>query len=438
MYIYRLTILTLAAIMLLPSTANAHCGGKHGPGHPHCANEPPPPPSECTDVFPGFLYEVEATRKNPSEIRLSSSDGCRTELVAVGASGATFHMTADNSSGVIVWSDEDPQQNGAYSIKRIDFTVSGSGALSVDPAVTILPLAGEEALPGDHLIYDNFDVWGDANHNQLYMAISVYRAFNSGPNAGSELLEALIYDLNDLTGNLSGPAPDVRAIYSQEYGSWQPGGWQDAGDPSTLPDCNNVAHPQYVPTCYYTQTVTFNASGTRLYLGQGLAHYLSSSADEYWHSQMRINIDGMAAGLPPSLWNLSAPELIWAVDQGIGGPEHGRPRPAANRYVQPSNELIIASGETLDTDVCASLYAPFTDGDSGEPQSDIWLNCTASPLIGAPQVGTWESPDSYLIRKRIQQGKGRYDIYRFHYSTAGLAGTEELLIERAVAPDTGL
>jgi hypothetical protein len=39
MYIYRLTILTLAAIMLLPSTAYAHCNGKHTGNHPHCTGD---------------------------------------------------------------------------------------------------------------------------------------------------------------------------------------------------------------------------------------------------------------------------------------------------------------------------------------------------------------------------------------------------------------
>jgi hypothetical protein len=256
-------------------------------------------------------------------------------------------------------------------------------------------------------------------------------------------VEALIYDLNDLEGDLSGPAPDVRTIYRHEeiypqdedIWHWQPGGWLDAGDPSTLPDCKNVTYPEYVPTCYAAGKMTFNASGTRLYLGLGLGRDLIDSDNENWLSQARINTDDMAdPNVPLSDWNLSGPELLWA-----GGPAGGRARPGVDPYVRPSPEIFVTGGESLDTDLCAGKYAPYTDGNNGEPLTNLWLEeCTVGPLVGIPPASTWESSNSYLFDRLSQQGRGRSEIYRFHYSSEGLAGTEQLLMELARSPDTGM
>ena len=77
---------------------------------PECKDDggDPPPPTGCTDTFPAFAYVTQGTRKTPEEIRLSSSDGCRTEFLAVAPGWSMrMHMTEDRSKGVVVWV-EDP------------------------------------------------------------------------------------------------------------------------------------------------------------------------------------------------------------------------------------------------------------------------------------------------------------------------------------------
>jgi hypothetical protein len=401
------------------------------------------------DTFPAFLYEVEQTRKSPSELRLASSDACRTEFIAADHGFAKYHMTdiqADGSaSGVIVWVEDGPQVNLDYIVKRVDLTVDGAGTLTVDPPVTILPLAGEEALIGDALRYDYVDIWGDTGHDLLYMAIVRQREFNSGTNEGTAIREILIYNLNDLEGNLAEPA-GVHAVYSladisiQDWNAWQPGGWLDAGDPSMLPDCNSIAHPQYVPTCYTDGDLTFNPSGTRLYHSSPLGRDLHDSEDESWQSTLRINTEDMATGVPINDWNLTGPEMAWTFDIFSGGkqPFGAIPRPGANRYVRPNPEIVAAYREFLNADQCASEYLPYVDGNA-EPQSDLWLACVVNFIGFTRQTGriTWDTPDSYLFDRLSQQGKPRKDIFRLDV-TGPYAGTEEVLIERAEGPDTGM
>jgi hypothetical protein len=354
-------------------------------------------------------------------------------------------IQADGSaSGVIVWVEDGPQVNLDKIVKRVDLTVDGAGNLTVDPPVTILPLAGEEALVGDALHYDWIDLWGNSSHDLLYMAIVRQREFNSGSNPGTGTREILIYNLNDLTGNLADPA-GVHAVYRiadisiQNWNGWQPGGWLDAGDPSTLPDCNLVADPQYVPTCYLGGEIRFNPSGTRLYHSNTLGRDLHDSEDESWHSTLRINTEDMAAGDPIAEWNLAGPEMVWAFDIFSGGdvPIGATPRPGTNRYVRPDPEIVEASGEFLNADLCASEYLPYIGGNAA-PQSDLWVGCKVN-LIAAPRGGgiVWDTPDSYLFDRLSQQGKPRKDIFRLHVS-GSIAGTEEVLIERAERPDTGM
>jgi hypothetical protein len=450
MKIFLLLAVSSISFLLMPIEASAHCAGKHTGDHPHCVSEPPPPPSGCTDTFPAFLYSAGTTRKSEPDLRLASSDACRTESVATEFGIANYHMTdiqADGSvSGVIVWVEDAPGENPLQSkiVKRTDFTVDGSGNLTVVPAVTILPLIGEEPVQGDLLHYDYIDIWGNSSHDLLYMAIVLQRQFNSGGNAGTGTREILIYNLNDLTGNLANPA-GVHAIYSladisiQDWNAWQPGGWQDAGDPSTLPDCNLVAHPQYVPTCYLGGEIRFNPSGTRLYHSNSLGRDLHNSEDESWASTLRIKTEDMAAGDPITEWNLAGPEMVWTFDFFTEGdkPYGATPRPDANRHVRPDPEIVEASAEFLNADLCVSEYLPYIGGNA-EPQSDLWVGCKVN-LIAAPRGGwiVWDTPDSYLFERLSQQGKPRQDIFRLHVTGAS-AGTEELLIENAAQPDTGM
>ena len=183
-----------------------------------------------------------------------------------------MHMAEDGSKGVVVWV-EDSDNNQQKIVRRLDFTVDASGEFSAGEPITILPIAGEEPLPGEELYLTVRDVWGDANHDLLYMAVTRFRSFNSGTYAGKKMYEALIYNLNDLTDNSALPLPGVRTIQRQlkaSDGTNESSDWLDAGDPSTLPDCYEVLYPQFVPTCYNADLMTFNSSGKRLYLGSGL------------------------------------------------------------------------------------------------------------------------------------------------------------------------
>jgi hypothetical protein len=331
-----------------------------------------------------------------------------------------MHMTADKSKGVIVWAE-------GSVIRRLDFTVDESGDLQAGQPVTILPRSGEEPLPGDSLNYTVWDVWGDAAHDSLYIAVMQLESFNSGPDAGAGTRVGSIYDLNTLA---------EYKFFDQFIpgeGTQESFDWLDAGDPSTLPDCYSVPYPQFVPTCYKVRNMKFNPSGTRLYLERNLQTDLRSEGEVY-RGFMRINTEDMAAGLALSAWDLAGPEMVFASEAGLEGL---LPRPDTDPYGLPDPE-IVASGEYfLDADACAIDYAPFADGNS-EPQSSIWQGCIVPGLIGHTGFGggqVWESADTYLFNRTAN--RGRQDIYRF-YIRGPSAGTEELLFEDGGGIDTGL
>jgi hypothetical protein len=305
----------------------------------------------------------------------------------------------------------------------MDFDVDEFGNLNYGPAETILPLDGDEPLPGVHRFYDVNDVWGTADHNKLYLAVT---------RGGTGTAEALIYDLNTLTSIYD--EPEVRTIHIG-FDNWQPGGWQDA-DPSSLPDCNNVLYPQFVPTCYAQPRMAFNASGTRLYLNSGLGRDLQDFDTEYW-GLMRIETGDMAAGvLPLADWNLAGPELVFANDLNDGGPSGGRPRPDANPYVLPSPEILVGGNEALNADQCVSIYSEFPDGDV-ELQSNNWQTCIDDEFVVTQDIA-WESPNSGLFGRYDFKGKGSWSLYR-SYVWGQLAGTEEKLLgDNVWSADTGL
>jgi hypothetical protein len=429
------SLAVLALAYANPSFAGKKCD--EDPTHPSCNDDggdpPPPPPTGCTDTFPGFLYEVEATRKAPAELHLASTDVCSTQFVVAlpNLRAHAFHMTSDRSKGVIVWSEDHDNQ---YIVRRLDFTVDSSGVIELEPLqpVTILPLAGEEPLPGDYRFYMNLDVWGDATHDSLILAIGRGHVINSGPDTGASTDEMMIYDLDDLTGDLSA-SPDVRVLFSRQHGAGggvlEFGTWLDAGDPAVLPDCFSVPYPQFVPTCYRAAQFRFNPSGTRLYFERNLTGEFTSDPHQ-WHGVQRIHIgktDGRLDG-----WSLTGPELVYTA-----GPAGVIPRPDSVPLDLPSPEIVTAGGQFLDADQCAISYAAGYNADGTEDlTADFWHACIANGLLAHGNAKSWESPDSYLFDRLAPKGRGKYNIYRVYVSGA-LQDSEMLLIETARHADTG-
>jgi hypothetical protein len=413
--------------------------------------DPPPPPPECDDTFPGFVYGRPNSRKDPGELHLASSDVCRDELLVIGGpQSAAMSMTADRSKGVLLWV-ENLGNTVQRIVRRMDFTVDASGNLTVEDPVTILPLAGEEALPGDQLYLLVRDVWGDATHDSLYLALLRNRQFNSGPYAGNYMEDLLIYDLNALT-DISAvpppPAPDVRTIFNElgaigkSAETWD---WPDAAGSMSLAECDSAPYPQFSPTCYEASVLTFNSSGTRLYIAGGLQGELQDSDVESWNATMRIDIDKKTVGPDLADWIIGGPEMVAAVDfRGSGGPEGLGPRPGVNRYELPDPEtdpeIIAAKDIFINADLCAAEYAQYANGNTSLPDTH-WELCLDTSLVGHTGFSNgqaWESSDSYLFDRLGQQGPaGRGYIYRI-YVTGPNAGTEELLIENARGLDTGL
>jgi len=353
-------------------------------------------------------------------------------------------MTADRSNGVIVWTEQ--TENIGEIVRRLDFTVNENGVLSLGAPVTVLPLAGEEALPGDELRHRAIDIWGDATHNSLYMTVRQHRRFNSGPDAGGGTRDLMIYDLHDLTGNLAGPAPDMRLLFhlglipgaENEYGDWL-----DA-DPMSLRDCTTVNYPQFVPTCYLAEEVRFNPSGTRLYLQRPIN---LTDPDSSWDTVMRIHLD-MGGGSSLADWTLTGPELVYTGrDSGDRIAPGGMvPRPENDVSVLPSPEYIAVThrvegaitefASILNADQCAAEFIPYAGGNLEGPP-DLWYGCidtdTFFPGNRQGRGDSWQSPET-LLKSSYQDPD--YDIHRVYVSGA-LAGTEQLMIETARFANSG-
>jgi hypothetical protein len=412
---------TLALIVLLaflaPVDAIAHCDGKHIGNHPHCRVVEPPPPTECPDEFPGFSYMVEATRKAPEEIWLSSTDGCRRELVAVqsdhGRGMGSFHMTTDRSNGILLWK-EDPGAVWQWVVHRQDFTVDAQGDLILVLPVQLLPQAGEDVQLGDELYYFNLDIWGDDVHDAFYLAAQ--RSHSFGPEHVDGTNEILIYNLNDMN--------EVREIYlsAQLSGEW-----------SCPPD---VPYPQFVAGCYGMEGFRFNPSGTRLYISARM----DDKQGQRWDGELRIHIDRVdaATGGVADLadWTFSAPELVFTGTDGTGG---NLARPGNDPSQLPFPEQIAVSkfndtGSILDADICAAKYAEYANG-TKDASPGLWRDwCVVSSTFYSPNGhgggDSWQSPDAILTSTYSRR---RYDIFRRNSD-----GTEELLIEKARGADTGL
>jgi hypothetical protein len=286
------------------------------------------------------------------------------------------------------------------------------------------------------------DIWGDATHDSLYLATKRNRTFGPDINSGSGSLETLVYDLNALTD--TNASPDVREIHYEDTFPW--GGvpdWQDAVEL----DCNSVSvsFPQFVPACYRPEEFRFNSSGTRIYFESKL--FLADGRRE--HAVMRIHID-MGGGPALADWTLTGPELVYTrtgLSTPLDEPSGMVARPENDVSVLPSPEYIaVVHGiggrisdfaEILNANQCASDLAPYAGGNLEAPP-DLWLGCVDNSTFFAGSLpgrgDTWQSPEALL--KSSFQDPG-WDLHRVFVS-GGLAGTEQLLIENARFPDTGL
>lgn len=397
-------LIVFTLVVILVPTALAKKGGGGG-GKPGGGD----PPAKCTDVFPGFVYIQEAKKKSPEAILLASSDGCRLEPVAIPADlrgGPIMHVTEDGSTGVILWTEE-PDNLGHYIVRRVDFSVNGSDPLTLVDRHIMLPLPGGEEVPAeDGLLYWVNDIWGDAFHDSLYLAVRRIHSVNNGPTATREML---IYDLNDLADSL---------VLGEE--------------------CPPVYFPQFAPACYGIGNISWNSSGTRLYW---------SGAFEGWSGAVRVNIDQGDGSVGD--WSFFNPKLIYTSPNGSSadyGEASGvlvRPTSAmeqgeflAMMFLDRTGRHTVGAAAILNADYCTALYAPYASSDSLAPD-DLWLLCIRDDqFVGGNQgrQNSWQSSDDLLIT-RLRNSRTS-DIYRIH--NPGQADmSEELLVEGAVSADSG-
>jgi hypothetical protein len=381
---------------------------------------PPPPPVDCTDEFPGFIYHVEATRKSPAEVRLASTDGCRTEPLI---GGDILHMTENRKKGVLLWRERtgDLHQDNVY---RQDFTIADNGDLVLGVSFKILPLEGEEVAVEDEVYLDGMDIWGDATHESLYLVTFRMHAITTGER--KNIRELLIYNLNDMS--------DVRSFYLNIHVIDQQNVYENCPP--------NAIYPQFVPACYKLEGISFNPSGTRLYI----PGTLKDNQGQRWDGVHRIEIDhplDPATGLelPLDMWEFYDPELIYT---GSDGPSGTLARPDADPYTLPFPEHIVVSkfadtGQIVDADLCAAYYAPFNGGMSDAHfTSVLWeQECIVTSTFFSPNIhgggDSWQSPNALLTSIF---GRRQYDIYR-QYIDGLMVDTEELLIENGRGADTG-
>jgi hypothetical protein len=408
-----LNILTvfILSICIVPAVY-AKKGGNGG-------GKPLPELTDCKDEFPGFAYMMEAGRRSPGEIWLSSTDGCRRELVTVltvdGSWIGPFHMTADRSTGVLLWR-EDPGSVNQLVVIRQDFNVDASGKFNLELPVQLLPLDGEEEAPaGDLVSYYASDIWGDGAHDALYLLANRYHS--PGPDHWDGTTEIRIYNLNDIT------MTDMREIYrsAQVAGEWS---------------CPDVDYPQFVAGCYKHGEWNFNPSGTRLYI----TATMDDKFGQRWDAEIRILIDRIDADTKGvadlSDWTFSAPELVFTGTDGTVG-HLARPANDPSQLPLLSEEIVLRkfadTGTILDADICAAVYEEYAGGNIAAAP-DLWQDwCVVSSIFFSPNGhgggDSWQSPDAILTST---YGKRQYDIYRRF-----LDGTEELLIENARNADTG-
>jgi hypothetical protein len=129
----------LFALLALPLVSYAHCKGKHTGDHPHCQDEPPPPPESCADAqgeFPAFAFakSVRDGRRGTwsgNDIYLADSTGtCELKIFSLDFRSATDpSFRLNGNQGRIIWmqyTDENKgrKEPGGPVLKLLEFTVN--------------------------------------------------------------------------------------------------------------------------------------------------------------------------------------------------------------------------------------------------------------------------------------------------------------------------
>lgn len=423
-----LLILLLSTLLVVTLSVQAKPG--KGGGKP--GDDPEP---VCTDQFPSFVYVQEATRKSPAGIFLASADGCRREFVAEAGIGRPhMHMRADRPEGVLMWTAEDPDNTNHYTVQRANFTVNtderGERNLVVSGPTTVdLKLPDEELVPPeDFLYYFSMDIWGNADHSELYLVIHRLHVDNNDETNTNELW----------LFNLEVPT-DRRQIF-QSLTNPDP-----TGDPIIAWTCPNVPYPEAVATCYGAGTVQWNPSGTRLYLADTLT-IPDGEYGERWNGGVRVDITRQGEDL--SEWYIFPPKLVYTSSRSGEATTSELTGTAARPSVPPDSTEYIAtnyldhSGNNtvqahaiLNADLCVASYLPYSSGEV-ELGPELWRLLSSMCLTSfstSNQTGrgdTWQSPD-LLLYSGFE--KRTYSIFRLDVNT----GVSTKLIDNGRFADTG-
>ena len=343
---------------------------------------PPPPPAECNDPSPSFTYSKEIKRRGPSAMYIASKDNCIHSFIISDTGPTSTHMTVPSTvdgsvNGVFIWK-EDPGDLNVEQLRRADFSVNAAGELTLWP-IDDDPLdLGDPVVPdGDTLHYSSFDIWGDSDHDELYLVVTRVQGDTSG--GGSHSLR--IYNLNDLS--------DKRELYlSEDY----PGGYT-----SNWSCPEDTAHPQAVAGCYRASTPKWNPTGTAIYIQDELQSSYTPEISSDWGAALRLRIE---RGGPISSWGVSGPQIVYTgtttdTTESPSG-SYAMPRSGLTGFTDLIFQHAIPRG-MLDVEACVTLFTPSVSDPDPDIAADLWVNCLVdTDPFGEGQFDTGDARGIYL------------------------------------------
>ena len=398
-------IAVLALLILISESASAHhCKGKHA-NDSGCGVPPPPDPELCEDEFPSFTYRKVATRKTPAQVYMASSDGCRRVLLSDVPVAPTIHFHADRTGGTMVWREETLGNELKIRLLHFSATAQDIETLSLESLTLFGP--DENQFRGY-----SFDLWGDATHATLYLAV----AKKSEPvgGGGSWRSEHWLINLHDVNDRFK---------------------FYDVSEDDCIEE-----FPQSVATCYSLSNIRWNASGKRLYMEADF----NDAQTPYWSGAVRFEVTN-TVGLITAVANRPSLVVIGTRTESTDDPHRviPRPSPRANLEILPSPELVYltyldrlgnnteAAYAVLNADECVDAYQTWEGFDV---DSNLWFETcvltdydTTNNLKGE----FWQSENTLLGDPVVNR---RHRIMRSNI----LFGTGVELIDRADNPDTGL